>query len=75
MILAAIALGLGLFGDRANHVLRQLDGPDLNVADLDAPCLGLGVEDSLDIGAEFLALRQHLIQLVLAQDGAQGGRG
>ena len=59
---APVALGLRLLGDGAHHVLRQLDRPDLDIAHLDAPGLGLGVEDALDVGAELLALGQHLVE-------------
>jgi hypothetical protein len=40
------------FRDGAHHVLGQLNGPDLDVADLDPPGFGLGVEDALDVGAQ-----------------------
>ena len=49
----------------------ELDGPDLDVAHLNAPSFGLGVEDALDVGAKLLALGQHLVELMLAQYGAQ----
>ncbi len=66
-------LGFGLFGDRANHALVQIHMLDLHIADLDAPGVGLLIEDILDIRIELLPLGQHLIQFVLAQHRAQGG--
>ena len=72
---AAVAFGFGLLGDRPHHVFGELDGPDLDIADLDAPGLGLGVEDALHVGAELLALGQHLVEFVLAEHRAQRGLG
>ena len=42
---AAHALGLGLLGDRADHGLVEVDVLELDVGDLDAPRIGLLVED------------------------------
>jgi hypothetical protein len=49
---AALALGLGLAGDRADHRVVQVDMLDLDVGDLDAPGVGLRVEDLLDVEVE-----------------------
>ena len=46
---------------------------DLDVRDLDAPGVGLLVEDALDVGVELVALGQHLVELVLAEHRAQRG--
>ncbi|MDT4840305.1 hypothetical protein FQZ97_741240 [compost metagenome] len=48
---------------------------DLDVGDLDAPGIGLGIQGLLDIDVEAFALGQHLVQLVLAEHRAQGGLG
>jgi hypothetical protein len=66
-----LALGLGLAGDRAHHRLVEVDVLDLDVGDLDAPGVGLGVEHLLDVEVQAFALGQHLVELVLAQHGAQ----
>src|SRR6266702_343871 len=42
-------LGFGLFGDGAHHAFVEIDILDLNVCDLDAPSIGLLIEDLLDI--------------------------
>jgi len=68
---AAIALRLCLLGDGAYHVLGELDGSDLDVAHLDSPGFGLAIDDALHIGAELFTLRQHFIELMLSQHGAQ----
>ena len=68
---APLALGLGLAGDRALHVGRQLDVLDLDRADLDAPGLGLLVDDLLELGVDPLALRQQGVELGLAEHRAQ----
>ena len=44
---APVALRLRLLGDGAYHVFRELDGPDLDVADLDPPGFGLRVQNAL----------------------------
>src|SRR5690606_23898223 len=40
---------------------------DLDVGDLDAPAIGLGIEDGLDVQVQLFALGQHLVQFMLAQ--------
>ena len=53
----AVAFRLGLLGDGAHHIFRELDGSDLDVADLDSPGFRLGIEDALDVSAELLSVR------------------
>jgi hypothetical protein len=67
------AFGLGLPGDRPDHALVEIDALDLDGGYFDAPCLGLLVEDVLDVGVELVALGQHLVEIVLAQNPAQRG--
>src|SRR5262245_6485800 len=67
------AFGLGLPGDRPDHALVEIDAFDLDGGHLDAPCLGLLVEHVLDVGVELVALGQHLVEIVLAQNPAQRG--
>ena len=52
MLRRPVAFRLGLFGDGAHHVFRELDGSDLNIAHLDSPCFGLGIQDALDVDAQ-----------------------
>src|SRR4249919_1090250 len=70
---ATQALGLGLARDRADHDLVEVDALDLDVGDLDAPGIGLRVEDGADVVVELLALGQHLVQVVLPQHRAKRG--
>src|SRR5262249_55953938 len=70
---AARALGLGLPRDGADHALVEVDPLDLDGGHLDAPGLGLLVEHVLNVGIELVALRQHLVEVVLAQYPAQRG--
>ena len=44
---------------------------DLDVGNLDAPVVRALVENSLDVGIEPVALREHVVELVLAQDRTQ----
>jgi len=46
---ALLALGLGLAADGALHALGQLDVLQLDDRDLDAPVLGLDIEDLADV--------------------------
>src|SRR5262245_55008954 len=68
---AADALGLRLAGDRPHHGLVEVDLLKLDNRDLDPPGLGLLVEDAPDVGVELLALPQHLVEIMLAEHGAQ----
>src|SRR5580693_7299693 len=72
---AALALGLGLTGDGADHALVEVDALELDIGDLDAPGFGLLVEHVLNAGIELVALGQHLVEIVLAQYPAQRGLG
>jgi len=47
--LPTVTLSLDLFGDCAHHIVSQLDSSDYDIRDLDTPCLGLAVQDRLDI--------------------------
>jgi hypothetical protein len=68
---APLALGLGLARDGADHGLGNVDVLDLDVGHLDAPGIGLGIEDLLNVVVELVAFGQHLVQLVLAEHRAQ----
>ena len=66
-----VTLGFGLLRDRAHHGFVDVDVLDLDVGDLDPPRVRLRVEDTLDIQVEFVALREHFVELVLAEHRAQ----
>ena len=68
---APLALGLGLAGHRPLHRLGDLDVLDLDDRDLDAPRLGLLVDDLLQLLVEPLALGQELVEVGAAEHGAQ----
>src|SRR3989441_980753 len=65
--------GLVLAGDRPDHALVKIDALDLHGRHLDTPPLGLFVEHVLNVGVELVALGQHLIEVVFAEDPAQRG--
>ncbi|MNS70839.1 hypothetical protein D3C72_1041890 [compost metagenome] len=69
---APFAFGLGLAGDDADHAFIQVDVLDFHVRHLDAPCVGLRIQDLLHVVVQLVALGQHFVQVVLAQDRAQG---
>jgi len=46
---------------------------DLHIGNLDAPAVGLAVENLLDVLVELVALGQNLVEFVLAEHRAQGG--
>src|SRR5262249_42101952 len=56
---ALLALGLGLAGHRALHGRRQLHVLDLHGGDLDAPALGVLVNDRLHSAVDALALGEQ----------------
>src|SRR5690606_775713 len=60
-------------GDGADHAFIQVDMLDFDIGDLDAPGVGLRIQDVLYVDVELLAFGQHLVELVLAQHGAQRG--
>ncbi|KQQ87920.1 hypothetical protein ASF77_14420 [Massilia sp. Leaf139] len=68
---APFAFGFGLAGDRAHHRFVEVDVLDLDIGDLDAPSVGLGVEHLLDVDIQALALGQHVVELVFAEHRAQ----
>src|SRR3569833_1523736 len=70
---AAVPLRLRLTGNGAYHALVDIDMLELDVGDLDAPGIRLLVEDTLDVGIEFFAARQHIVEFVLPQHRTQGG--
>src|ERR1017187_3890553 len=69
---AAFAFGLGLFGHRALHAVRQRDLLHFHARDLDAPRLGLLVNDLLQFLVDDIALREQVVQRRLAEHAAQG---
>ena len=68
---APVALGFRLARDRPHHALVDIDVLDLDVGHLDAPRVGLLVEDALDVAVQLVALGEHLVELVLAKHRAQ----
>src|SRR5262245_16708493 len=67
------ALGFGLLRNRAHHGGVDVHVLDLDGGHLDAPRVGLRIEDLLDIEVELVALGEQLVELVLAEHRAQGG--
>ena len=72
---AALALGLGLLGHGAEHGLGHVDLLDLDGDDFYAEGRGVTVDDGLDALVEGLAMGEQLVEVDLAQDGAEGGLG
>ncbi len=68
---AALALGLGLAGDRVLHPLGDLDVLDLDRRDLDPPRLGLRVDHVLERLVEMLALGQQRVEVGATQHRPQ----
>src|SRR5438046_2619505 len=67
---APLALGLGLLGHRALHVLGQVDLLDLHGRDLDAPGLRVLVDDALELLVDLVPRREEVVELDLAEDAA-----
>ena len=66
-------LRLGLLGDRAHHVLVEIDMLDLDAGHLDSPWVTLLVNDALKLLIELFSFREQFVQVVSAHDGSQGG--
>src|SRR5258707_5843273 len=66
-------LGLGLLGDRADHVFIEIDMFDFDVGHLDTPGVGLLIEDLLNICVEPIPFRQQFVEFVFAENRAQRG--
>ena len=69
------AFGFGLLCDRADHAFVEVDVFDFDVGHLDTPVVGALIQDLLDVGVELVALRQHVVELVLAEHRTQGRLG
>jgi len=61
--------------DRALHALGQLDVLQLDDRDLDAPVLGLDIEDLADVLGDRAGLRQQFTKRVAPDDGTRRGLG
>ena len=72
---AFLALGLGLPRHRALHVWRQIDVLHLDGRHLDAPGIGVLIENLLQLLIQPIALRQQIVELDLAEHAAQRGLG
>ncbi len=68
---ALLALGLGLPGHRALHVGRQIDVLHFDRRHLDAPRVGVLIENLLQLLVQPLALRQQIVELDLPEHAAQ----
>src|SRR5258705_2286564 len=66
-------LRLGLLGNRPHHGFIEIDILDLDGGDLDAPNVGLLIENFLDVGVKSVSFGEHLVQLVLAEHRAKRG--
>jgi len=65
-----LALCLGLAGNGPLHGLGQLHVLHLHRADLDAPRLGLLVDDLLEVLVDALPLRKQVVEAVLTEHGS-----
>src|SRR5438309_5232515 len=62
-----LALGLRLLRHRTLHVLRQIDLLDLNGRHLDAPRLGVLVDDPLELLVDLVTRGEEVVELDLAE--------
>src|SRR5262249_10982818 len=68
---AALTLRFGLPRDRPHHGGIDVDVLDLHRGYLDAPGIGLRVEYALNVEIQLVALGEELVELMLAENGAQ----
>src|SRR5471032_1430610 len=69
---APLALRFGLPGHRALHLRRQVELLHFHGSDLDAPGLGVLIEDLLQLLVDLLPLREQVVEVELAQSRTQG---
>src|SRR5579862_854588 len=72
---AALALGFGLAGDGADHLIGEIHLFHLDHRDLHAPGSGVLIERALKLHVELLALAEELIELHFSEHAAQRGLG
>src|ERR1700683_2915121 len=72
---AAIALGVGVAGEGADHLIGEIHLLDLDHGYFHAPGSGVLIESGLKFHIELLALAEQLIELDFAEHAAQGGLG
>src|SRR3954470_20449528 len=68
---APLALGLRLARHRPLHLGREVDRLHLDGADLDAPGLGMEVEDLLQLLVDLLPLGEEIVELQLPEGGSE----
>ena len=71
----SLPFGLRLTGHGTLHLVRQIDVLHLHGGDLDAPGVGLLVQNLLELGIDLVTFCQELVQLHLAAHAPQGGLG
>lgn len=72
---AAFAFGLGLLGHGTFHVGREFYVLETDAFDVDAPFVGLGVDDFANLGGDFVAFAENFVEVEVAGDVAKGGLG
>lgn len=70
---ATLAFSFGLFGHGSFHISRKLDILELDTFDVDAPFVGLGVNDFADLSGNFVALAKDFVKVEIAGDVAESG--
>src|SRR3989344_9249210 len=70
---SALALGLGLFGHSALHIIGKRNIFDFNSSDLNPPWLGVAINHIFDFVIDDNRLRQKLIKLELPDNVTYSG--
>src|SRR5438105_11051787 len=70
---ALLAIRLRLLGHGAQHRLREIDLLHFDVDDLYAPGFRVLIEDALHARIQRVAVREQLVELDFAEDGAERG--
>src|SRR5262245_55249557 len=70
---ALLAFGFGLARHRALHVFRQVHALDLDERHLDAPRVGVLIEDVLQTLVQLFSLTQKIVEADLTEHGPQRG--
>lgn len=72
---AAFTLGFSLFRHSTFHVGGELDVLETDAFDVNAPFVGLGVDDFADLSGDFVTFAEDFVEIEVTGDVAEGSLG
>ncbi len=70
---AAFTFGFGLFGHSTLHVGWEFDVLEFNIFDIDAPFVGLSVNNFANLGRDFVAFAEDFVEIKITSHITEGG--